>query len=98
MQLSGLSANELRADQVALFRLIAFRKIGNMPAFGRGIYVGGSLEVGTTDAPNTPNADARRLYGSSIFLGLDTSIGPFYVGYGQASGGRRSAYLLLGRP
>ncbi len=98
LQLSGLSANELRADQVALFRLMAFRKIGNMPAFGRGIYVGGSLEVGTTDAPNTPNADARRLYGSSIFLGLDTSIGPFYVGYGQASGGRRSAYLLLGRP
>ena len=98
LQLSGLQANKLRADQVALFRLMAFRKIGNMPAFGRGIYVGGSLEVGTTDAPNTPNSDARRLFGSSIFLGLDTSIGPFYVGYGQASGGRRSAYLLLGRP
>ncbi len=98
LQLSGLSANELRADQIALFRMMAFRKIGNMPAFGRGIYVGGSLEAGTTDAPNIPNADAKRITAGSVFLGLDTSIGPFYLGYGQASGGRRSAYLLLGRP
>ena len=98
LQLSGLAAKELRADQVAFFRLMTFRKIGDMPAFGRGIYLGGSLEAGTTDAPNTPNADAKRIFGSSVFLGLDTSIGPFYVGYGQASGGRRSAYLLLGRP
>ncbi len=98
LQLSGLSANELRADQIALFRLMAFRKIGTMPAFGRGIYVGGSLEAGTTDAPNTPNAEAKRIYAGSVFLGLDTSIGPFYLGYGHASGARRSAYLFLGRP
>ncbi len=98
LQLSGLRANELRADQIALFRLMAFRKIGNMPAFGRGIYLGGSLEAGTTDAPNTPNADAKRIYASSVFIGLDTSIGPFYLGYGHASGTRRSAYLFLGRP
>jgi len=98
LQLSGLSANELRDDQIAFFRLMAFRKIGNMPAFGRGIYIGGSLEAGTTDAPSTPNADAKRIYAGSIFLGLDTSIGPFYLGYGQSSGTRRSAYLFLGRP
>ncbi len=98
LQLSGLQANALRADQIALFRLMAFRKIGSMPAFGRGIYLGGSLEAGSTDAPNTPNADAKRIYAGSVFLGLDTSIGPFYLGYGQASGARRSAYLFLGRP
>ena len=98
LQLSGLRANELRADQIALFRLMAFRRIGSMPAFGRGIYFGGSLEAGTADAPNTPNADAKRIYAGSVFLGLDTSIGPFYIGYGQASGARRSAYLFLGRP
>ena len=98
LQLSGLRANELRADQIALFRVMGFRKIATLPAFGRGIYLGGSLEVGSTDAPNTPNAEAKRIYAGSVFLGLDTSIGPFYLGYGQATGARRSAYLFLGRP
>jgi NTE family protein len=98
LQLSGLRAGELRADQVALARVIGFRRIGNLPAFGRGIYLGGSLEAGALESPNTLTSAAKTLYGSSVFLGLDTSIGPFYIGYGHATGARRSAYLLLGRP
>ncbi len=97
LQLSGLRGAELRADQVALARIIGFRRIGNLPAFGRGIYVGGSLEAGAIESPNV-TLPARTLFGSSLFLGLDTSIGPFYIGYGHATGARRSAYLLLGRP
>ena len=77
---------------------MSFRKIGEMPAFGRGIYVGGSLEAGRTDSPNNNTSPERRVYAASVFLGLDTSIGPFYLGYGHATGSRRSAYLFLGRP
>ena len=88
----------MRGDQVALARAMAFRKIGNMPAFGRGIYVGGSLEVGRIDSPNNDFTLERSLFGGSLFLGLDTSLGPLYVGYGHATGNRRSAYLMLGRP
>lgn len=98
LQLSGLRAGELRADQIALARLMAFRKIGNMPGFGRGIYVGGSLENGRTSSPNRDGAAERNVFAGSAFIGLDTSIGPFYIGYGQATGSRRSAYLFLGRP
>ena len=98
LQLSGLRAAEMRGDQVALARAMAFRKIGNMPAFGRGIYVGGSLEVGRIDSPNNDFTLERSLFGGSLFLGLDTSLGPLYVGYGHATGNRRSAYLMLGRP
>jgi len=98
LQLSGLRAGELRSDQFALARLMSFRKIGDMPAFGRGIYVGGSLEAGRTDSPNNAISPGRSIYAASLFLGLDTSIGPFYLGYGQATGSRKSAYLFLGRP
>ena len=98
LQLSGLRAGELRADQFAFARLMGFRKIGNLPAFGRGIYVGGSLESGRTNSPNSVIAPGRSVNAASLFIGLDTSIGPFYIGYGQATGSRRSAYLFLGRP
>ena len=98
LQLSGLRAGELRADQFALARLMMFRQMGTMPVFGRGIYVGGSLEAGRTNSPNNNFAPGRSVFAASLFVGLDTSIGPFYVGYGQATGSRRSAYLFLGRP
>ncbi len=98
LQLSGLRAGELRADQFAFARLMGFQKIGNLPALGRGIYVGGSLEAGRTDSPNSTIAPGRSVNAASLFIGLDTSLGPFYIGYGQATGSRRSAYLFLGRP
>ena len=33
----------------------------------------------------------------SIFLGLDTLIGPLYLTYGHAEGGNNSGYLFLGQ-
>ena len=98
LQLSGLRAGELRADQFALARLMMFQQMGTMPVFGRGIYVGGSLEAGRTNSPNNNFAPDRSVFAASLFVGLDTSIGPFYLGYGHAQGSRRSAYLFLGRP
>jgi len=98
LQLSGLRSGELRADQVSLARAMVFRRVGAMPAFGRGIYVGGSFEVGNVDSPNIARSQSRNLLAGSLFLGLDTSIGPFYIGYGQATRGRKSGYLFLGRP
>ncbi len=98
LQLSGLRAGELRADQFALARLMMFRQMGTMPVFGRGIYIGGSLEAGQTSFPNNNILPERSVYAASLFVGLDTTIGPFYLGYGHAQGSRRSAYLFLGRP
>ena len=33
----------------------------------------------------------------SVFLGLDTFLGPIYLAYGHAEGGQDSAYLFLGQ-
>jgi NTE family protein len=33
----------------------------------------------------------------SLFLVFDTFLGPIYLAYGAAEGGRRSAYLYLGQ-
>ncbi len=34
----------------------------------------------------------------SVFLGLDSPIGPVYLAYGHAEGGNDSVYLFLGQP
>ena len=33
----------------------------------------------------------------SLFLGVDTLLGPIYMGFGHAEGGENSVYLFLGR-
>jgi NTE family protein len=33
----------------------------------------------------------------SLFLGLDTPLGPLYLAYGRAEGGNDSAYFFLGQ-
>jgi len=35
---------------------------------------------------------------ASVFLGLDTVIGPLYLGWGRTFGGESALYLFLGRP
>jgi NTE family protein len=98
LQLSGLRSGQLRGDRMSFARVKVMRQIGTMPAFGRGIYVGGSFEAGKVDGGATALEFSRSVFGGSLFLGLDTSIGPLYLGAGRASGGNHSAYLFLGRP
>jgi NTE family protein len=33
----------------------------------------------------------------SVFFGLDSLLGPLYLGFGYAEGGRQSLYLYLGK-
>jgi NTE family protein len=98
LQLSGLRSGQLRGDRMHFGRLKVMRQIGTMPAFGRGIYVGGSAEAGRMEGGATSLDFTRTVYGGSLFLGLDTSIGPLYLGAGRASGSEHSLYLYLGRP
>ena len=35
---------------------------------------------------------------ASLFLGLDSIIGPLYLAYGKTFGGESAFYLFLGRP
>ncbi len=36
-------------------------------------------------------------YAGSAFLGVDTPLGPAYLGYGIAEGGNTAAYFFLGQ-
>jgi len=58
-------------------------------------YLGASLEYGGVWQERGDIFDDNIAAGS-VFLGLDTPIGPVYTGYGYAEGGNDSVYIFMG--
>ncbi len=73
------------------------RRVGFLnETLGSAAYAGGSLEVGNVfkRLDGTPTKGA--LASGSLFLALDSRIGPVYLAYGRSEGGRSMLYLYLG--
>lgn len=98
INLSGFMADELSGQDVAIGRLVYYRNIGSRPgSFGVPVYIGGSLEAGNVWQDRNDMAFDDLLLAGSLFVGLDTPLGPFYLAYGHAEGGNNSAYMFLGQ-
>ncbi len=96
--LSGFETDELSGQDFALGRVVYYRNIGARPgSFGVPVYLGASLEAGNVWQDRSDMAFNDLLLAGSLFIGLDTPLGPIYLAYGQAEGGRNSAYLFLGQ-
>jgi hypothetical protein len=70
--------------------------MGDLPrAVGRAWYAGASIEAGNawTNRADVSLGDMRKA--GSIFVGLDTMIGPLYAGWGHTFGGQSAFYLFL---
>lgn len=99
LNLSALAPDSLSGRHYALARGLYFRQIGrggegflNVPA-----YLGLSLELGNVwDNRRDISLDSARR-NASVFLGLDTFLGPVYLGTGFDSKGNTAFYLFLGR-
>jgi NTE family protein len=99
LRLSGLQREELTGPHVALGELIYFRRVGETGGgvFDWPFYVGGSLEAGNVFGDRDDAAFDSLIFGGSLFLGLDTYLGPLYLASGFAESGERAFYLFLGR-
>lgn len=98
LNLSGLRVNSLTGPDFGIARMLLYRQIGrggpgylDVPT-----YLGMSLEAGSVwqqrrDFFRTTEKDA------SVFLGLDTLIGPVYLAAGFDEHGNQAWYLFLGR-
>jgi NTE family protein len=76
-----------------------YRKVGkggegflNVPA-----YIGASFEAGNVWSERSDASFGGALKNGSLFLGLDTLLGPVYLAGGYDSGGETAFYLFLGR-
>ena len=99
LNLSGLAPDSISGKHYAIARGLYFRQVGrggdgflNVPT-----YVGLSLELGNIwdNRRDITLGSARR--NGSVFLGLDTLLGPVYLGTGFDTEGNTAFYLFLGR-
>ncbi len=98
-ELSGYAYEQFRGNQVAYGGLIYYHQIATLtPPLGRGVYLGGSLEVGAIGDTIDFLTEPKTRFGSSLFLGADTWLGPAYLGVGVGGDGEATGYFLLGRP
>jgi NTE family protein len=100
LNLSGLRANSLYGPNFGIARLLAYRQIGrggpgylDVPT-----YLGMSLEAGNV-WNKRPDVDFIHdaHHDASIFLGMDTILGPVYIATGFDDRGQQQFYLFLGR-
>jgi NTE family protein len=97
--LSGHAPNSLAGPHFGITRFLYYRKIGkggegflNVPA-----YIGASLEAGNVWSERSEASLGSALKNGSLFLGLDTLIGPIYLASGFGDNGETAFYLFLGR-
>jgi NTE family protein len=97
--LSGLSSGSLLGPNYAIGRAIYFRKIGRG---GEGLlefpaYVGASFEIGNTYVRRGDIGWGSARKDGSVFFGVDTFLGPVFLGTGYDQTGNSAFYLFLGR-
>ncbi len=98
LNLSGYQLGQISGEYTALGQLIYMYRLDSASAaFTIPMFAGGSLEVGGAWDDYDDISVNSLIPAGSLFLGVDTPLGPFYVAGGLADGGNASIYMLLGR-
>jgi NTE family protein len=95
--MSAYDHGELVGQHYAVFRPTYFYRIANLPSvLGKGVYLGGWVEAGNAwiDSEDVSIDDLR--FATTLILGAETIMGPFYFAYGVAEEGRQRWYLSIG--
>lgn len=92
LRLTGFDNDELTGQHFVMGRVLYYRRMNDVEFLP--VYFGGSLEYG--DAMDDFGFGGLKAAGS-LFLGVDSFLGPLYVGGGLAEGGNASLYMFLGR-
>ena len=98
LRLSGLGTNELFGRSGGLVRLIYYRNLWTvgLGALRTPLYAGISLESGNVYQEGERLTWDSLRCGAAVFVGADTALGPVYLSYGIADGGRHRVYLNVG--
>jgi NTE family protein len=102
LRLSGLAQGQLRTQDFQFVRLGYRTKLADIPLF-EGVYFGASLEAARA-RPFIPVwrgefVDGRiTIPAGALYVGIDSPLGPLYLGVGYSSRDHSAVYLYLGRP
>jgi NTE family protein len=96
LNLSGHTENSLIGSQSLLGRAVAYRRMGSRRIFGVPFYLGASVETGNVWDSRSDVDLGSLIYAGSVFGGIDTVLGPLFLGVGHASDGANAWYLTFG--
>lgn len=97
-QLSGFRVGQVVGSHLAFGRLTYYQRQPWATGVARAVFLGGSIEAGNA-WQNREDVSLRKLrWGTSLFIGADTAMGPLYLGLVSAPKGYTGLYLFLGRP
>ncbi len=99
LDLSGLRKDSLLGANFGIVRGLYYRQIGRGGPgyFDVPTYLGMSLEVGNVWQTHSDASFGNTQKDASIFLGMDTFLGPVYLASGFDAHGNQAFYLFLGR-
>jgi NTE family protein len=95
--LSGMYPDQLQGSKMLFGELEYFFRIGHLPKMiGKNVYLGLTAEAGNVWL-EPEEASLNDLIGAgSVFLGMETLLGPIFLVYGRVEGGQDAFYFYLG--
>jgi NTE family protein len=95
--LSGLNSNQILGNNLVLGDVIYLVRVMKLsPLVGKNLYAGASFEVGNDWRKRSDINSNDLIYAGSVFIGIDSNIGPIYIGLGHAEGNMTALYFSLG--
>ena len=95
-RLSGFTTRQLSGQHAALGVLSYYRLLNSNPRMP--VYAGFTLESGNVWDVRSDIALNDMIQAGSIFLGINSFLGPVYVAYGRAEGANEAVYFFIGKP
>ena len=96
LNLSGLDIDQKLGQQRAIGRAVYYYRWLSSPVLPA--YFGVSAEAGQIWQDEDDASFGSLDFAGSLFVGLDTPIGPIFLAGGMAEGGNKSLYVFLGQP
>ncbi len=96
MRMTGYRDGQLRNDAMTYGRLSYMNQLFKMPLL-EGVYGGASIEVARLGQPLVPTGIQGNVASGSLFLAVDTPLGPAYLAYGHTLDGNSNFYFYLGK-
>ncbi len=97
-RLSGFERGAIAGPHATLARIQFYRRVGQAPGglFDVPLYLGASLESGNVWQSRSDMSLGSGLLHGSLFLGMNTYIGPIILGFGAGEGDVSNLYLFIG--
>ena len=99
LSLSGYTRDALAGNYLGLANLVYYRRFNEQSILPTDlpVYLGASLEAGNTWFFKEDAALDDLVFAGSLFLGVDSPLGPVYLGVGLGEDGQRALYLQVGQ-